>query len=415
MFACRTILVFAFLATAHAARVSPKDTELPAVTSMMNASANTLGKISKHVANIGSHMNELITEQKEELANQKADFEKQLKLQADINAKLEAQNEKESTEIWELEKSNDNLRSQAKVLQKENAKLRKAFTTVEAKVDAVNEFANKVLKDTDDEGSSDLAVLNAKESKDDDSDQDSDSSNQQSTGQDAESESTEKSTDQDTESEPTEEGDSDQDAQPAVNATATEDSDDNTTPSSFLAIRTKTMRMRKARRWDDASDDQADDASDNQADDSADDTQVEESSETSGDSETNTTETKSVDMVSELKNEIAQLAQQQGNSKAELTRLFQARFKKGADQKAQILSKQKLLNSTKTSLTKLHTELEGAVKHLQGTKGKLENRLHGLGHYLGKLASYVSKPAAEAEKAIPSLPSNIEAFLQLKA
>merc|ERR1719498_176198 len=164
------MIVFTLFVAGHAGRVAPKDTELPAVTYMMNASANTLGKISKHVTNLGDHMSQLISQQKAELASQKAEFEKKLKMQAESNTKLEAQNDKTSTEIWQLEKSNDDLRSQAKKLQKENMNLRKAFTIVQAKADAVDDFAKKVLEVTDDAESSELAVLSQKEeNKDSDS------------------------------------------------------------------------------------------------------------------------------------------------------------------------------------------------------------------------------------------------------
>jgi len=438
------VIILSFLVAGYAAREAPKDTELPAVTSMMNASSSTLGKISKHVAKIGSRMNDMISAQQTELASQKADFEKQLKAQADFNAKLEAQNEKESSEIWDLEKKNDNLRSQAKTLEKQNANLRKAFATVESKVGAVDQFADKVLKATDDSGNAALAVLSSqKESKDSDSDQDSDASSQDATkdgdadqdAKDADAASTkdvdsapakddDSASAKDDDTAPAKDDDSaaakegDEDAQPAANATATEDSDDKDT--SFLAIRSKTRRTRSGRRDDDDDNsDNNDDSDNNQAEDSKnqDDSQnaTSDSDSVAADPSPPPADHKSFDMVAELKKEITQLSQQQDSSRAELTKLFQARFKKGADKKAQILEKQKLLSSTKASLTKLHTELEGAVKHLQGTKSKLENQLHGLGHYLAQLASYVNKPAADAEKALPALPSDVQTFLQSKA
>jgi len=419
----RAMIVFTLFVAGHAGRVAPKDTELPAVTYMMNASANTLGKISKHVTNLGDHMSQLISQQKAELASQKAEFEKKLKLQAESNTKLEAQNDKTSTEIWQLEKSNDDLRSQAKKLQKENVNLRKAFTIVQAKADAVDDFAKKVLEVTDDAESSELAVLSQKEeNKDSDSeqDQDADGSNQD-VGKTADSDQDNKDGDAapaaDTDSEQASEDDSNQDAQPAANATATEDSDDQETGSSFLALSSKL----KLKRGDDETDDASDNQVEEKSDESSDDTQVEEASQNAtsdnapSDSNDNApADPKSQDMVEELKDEIAQLSQQQETSRAELTKMFNARFKKGANKKAQILDKQKLLDSTKASLTKLHTELEGAVKHLKVTKKKLEDQLHGLGHYLGKLASFVSEPAADAEKALPSLPSDVQVFLQKK-
>jgi len=396
---------------AGSAHMVPKETELPAVTSMMNASSSTLGKISRHVAKISTHMNELISAQKEELASQRTDFEKQLKLQSDINAKLEAQNEKISTEIWELEKSNENMRAEAKSLQTQNAKLRKAFTTVEAKAGSVDQFATKVLLSTDDKGSAELAVLNQKEDKDSDGDQDNDTSNQEKkdgdTDQDADVASSKEDdsapANDESDSASAKDGESDS---AAVNATGNEDSD----PSSFLGLSMKTTRMR----------DDNDDNSNDQQDSSSEDTQAPEQSSRNVSSDVSYSDPspadhKSIDMVAELKKEINQLSKQQDSSKTELTKLFQARFKKGADKKAQILEKQKLLDSTKASLTKLHTELQVALKHLKGTKTKLENQLHGLGHYLAKLASYLDKPAADAEKALPSLPSDVLMFLQSKA
>lgn len=394
----RFIILWNFLVLGHVAHVLPKETELPGVTSMMNASASTVSKISKHVAKIDSRMKDLISAQKTELASQKADFEKQLQMQADINAKLEAQNEKESTEIWELEKSNDDLRAQAEKMEKENANLRKAFTTVEARMGAVDQFTSKVLQATDDEGSAELAVFHQKEVKDAEGDYDTDSSSQD--------DDTASANSGDLDSASAKDGDPDEettanseDAQPAANSTGTENADKD---ASFLAISSRTMRIR-----DDDDDDDV----------SADDSQVpDESSQNATDdsaaSEATPAVNKSVDMVAELKEEIAQLSEQQDNSRSQLAKLFQARFKKGADKKAQILEKQKLLASTKASLTQLHKDLQGAVKHLEGTKAKLENKLHGLGHYLAQLASFVNKPAADAEKALSSLPSDVQAFLQ---
>jgi len=435
----RQAIVFSLLARQALAGAPKGDTELPAVTSMMNASAHTLGRISVHVAKIGSHMNELIAQQKTELATQKVDFEKKLKKQSNTNAKLEAQNEQTSTEIWNLEKSNDDLRDQAKKLQKQNKDLRKAVATVEDKVGAVDVFAKKVLNSTDDEGNADLAVLDQqgdKNAKQEDAEQ----SGEEDKDKDAKEEDKEEDTKEDTTAPATDsdvkqddkaeeesavsekDGDSQEDAAPAANATDTEETDEK--DNAFLAISSKTTRTRRARR-DDADTDDDDDGSDDKKESDAapaeepaesepeDGTQATEASENATVSEP--ADSQSNEMVSELTKEITQLSQQQDKSRAKLAELFQARFKKGAAQKSQILGKQKLLTSTKASLTKLHTELQGAVKHLQGTKTKLENQLHGLGHYLAKLASYVNKPAADAEKALPSLPSDVQTFLQSKS
>jgi len=394
---------------------APKgETELPAVASMMNASSHTLGRISKHVEKIGSHMNELISAQKKELAQQKTKYEKQLKEEADENAKLEAQNEKESTEIWELEKSNDDLRAQAKKLQKENANLRNAFTTVQAKIAAVNKYSKKALDSTDDEGNAELAVLNQKEGKDKDTEEDTEQDGDEKKDEAADTESKDedaaaKDSDADQEA-AAKDSDSDQDSDPA-NATATQDADSDSGAQSFMAIRSKTTRTRRTRRDDG-------DADDNQDEEQA--PTEEASSDSSSDDDSQASqnvtqpEPESQEMVEELTKEITQLSKQQDNSRAELAKLFQARFKAGADKKAQILAKQDLLNSTKTSLMQLHTELQGAVKHLKGTKSKLENNLHGLGRYLAQLATYVTEPAADAEKALPTLPKDVQTFLQTK-
>eukprot|EP00746_Dinoflagellata_sp_MGD_P071806 gnl/MRDRNA2_/MRDRNA2_29203_c0_seq1.p1 gnl/MRDRNA2_/MRDRNA2_29203_c0~~gnl/MRDRNA2_/MRDRNA2_29203_c0_seq1.p1 ORF type:complete len:422 (+),score=164.75 gnl/MRDRNA2_/MRDRNA2_29203_c0_seq1:102-1367(+) len=417
-------LLLSLLIGAHGGRHSaPKDTELPAVSSMMNASAHTLGRISKHVENIGSHMSELIAAQKKELAQQKTKYEKQLQKEASENAALEAQNEKESASIWELEKSNDDLRAQAKNLQKENAKLRNAFMTVQAKVTAVTKFSKKALDATDDEGNADLAVLNQKEgeSKDKDSDEESAQEGEEKKDETAESDAKDEDAapakegdaDQESKDDSTKDSDSDQDSDTA-NATATQDTDSSSDAQSFLAIRAKTTRTRRVRRDDgDADDTQDEDPA------PAEEASSESSSDDDSQASQNTTDpepqdSQSQQMVQELTKEITQLSQQQDNSRADLQKLFQARFKKGADKKAQILAKQELLNSTKASLTKLHVELEGAVKHLKVTKAKLENKLHGLGKYLAQLATYVTEPAADAEKALPSLPTDVQAFLQAK-
>lgn len=421
-----TPLIFiALLVGVRGARAPKGDTELPAVASMMNASAHTLGRISKHVEKIGSHMSELIAQQKKELAEQKAEYEQKLEDESSENVKLEGQNEKESTAIWELEKSNDDLRAQAKKLQKENANLRKAFNTVQAKVDAVNKFSRKVLDSTDDEGNSDLAVLNQKEGKEKESDEDSEQEGEEKKDEMTDSDSKEEDTAPAKDSEDDHEAsakDSDpeqdsQDSELAPNVTVTQDLDGDTeAQQSFLAITSTIKRTRRARRDDDDGDNPEEEqaSSEEVSSDSSSEDASQATDATQNTTQGATEDAGSEEMVRELTKEITQLSKQQDSSRADLSNLFQARFKKGADRKAQILAKQELLNSTKTSLTKLHIELQSAVKHLQGTKAKLENQLHGLGRYLAQLATYVTEPAADAEKALPSLPKDVQTFLQEK-
>jgi len=375
---------------------------LPAVSSMLNASKNTMGKISAQVKGIHEHVSKLEGNQRSALAEQKAEYEKQLQEEATVNTKLQAQNERTSTQIWDLEKGNDALRKKAKELQTANLGLRKALDTVQSKIGSAGDFINGTLDATNDDGAKDLVVLSSKTSE---NDQDEDNVAADSS---AEAQNSTKEEDSSDSSNANDAGDD-----------ASDDSD--VKEPSLLALSSRVHRALRSQRGDaDASsDDQQDsseDSSEETVDTSSDDSQSSDSdsNQTAVDTPVEADQTSQV-MLKQLTQELDQLATEDKKSRAQLSKLFQEQFNKGKDDKANILSKQEALNSTRSSLLELKSELTVAVHHLEITNGRLQKRLHNLGEYLERLASFVVEPVAKAEKAIPTLPDDVTAFVQAQA
>lgn len=405
-----------------------KAVELPAVSSMLNASTHTLGKISAQVKKLHAHVSGLADEQKQQLATQKTEYEAKLAEENKINKVLEEQNEKTSSEIWGLEKANDALRKKAKSLQTANFNLRKALNTVETKVGKAGSYINSSLAETDDEDSEVLDVLRKKQTESDEDDEAA-STKTDKKADDA-TEDKADSTD-DTKSDSTDDATDDKaDAasDPADADAAADASTDDDEQASLIALSSSTRRafQNETTASVSADSDSDDDSSDNQdaaeADASSDEDAKgsEESATTDDDSQSAPAATvpapekdgASKKMIQALTKELDDLAAEDDKSRASLTHLFQAQWKKGQDEKTKILEKQDSLNSTKVSLVQLESQLTTAVHHLQDTNTKLQKRLHGLGDYLDQLAAFALKPAKEAEKALPTLTDNVAAFVQ---
>lgn len=378
----------AALASIVTSSIAPQDglSQLPAVASMMNVSKSTVGRISSRVSKLSAHIGDVMKAQQKELAQQKAEYEEQLKAEVSANAKIETQIGEESTDIWELEKANNQLRARAHQLQKDNSQLRHALEVVLTKVAAADNFTTATLSLTDDTESADLDVIRARKAA-------------------TKSEAT--ADDQELDQEGDDTQSQDDEAQEQDDAEAEADA--------LIALSTRRFRRQtsRVRRSDDEQDDENDDSDEDVANETSTDASMPE--EDVGFSRHNATDPRSHLMVKELSQEIQKLQEQQDQSRADLVKMFQARFNKGKKEKAQMLAKLDALNSTKSSLQGLRTKLQGAVTHLEHTKGKLEGRLQGLGKYLAQLAKYVREPAAAAEKDIPLLPNDVAVFLQRQA
>lgn len=390
--------------------------KLPAVSSILNASSHTVSRISSHVSKINSHVSDLMAQEEKELAQQKDEYEEQLRQESLVNSRFEKLNGVLSTQIWDLEKQNDKLRQQAKQLQSGNANLRKALSAVSAKVTSADSFVAATLHATDDSKSADLTVLdeakaqNAASEDDAAETQDGDvavSSDEQSVAKDG------NSTVEAQEDNGSDADEVSQQVPPPPDAKVQDDDSDDgkeqdDSNAALIALGTRRTRRRRGEDVDATADDDRDDNEKPDADDQAD-----------GDSDLqapvaleNTTDGPSREMLKELTHEIEELATQQGQSQAKLAKLFEERYKKGKDQQAKILAQQQILNSTHTSLRHTHSQLKTAVKHLEGTKAKLQKKVHILGAYLMQVGQYLQGP--DAEKAIAAMPDDVSAFAPAK-
>jgi len=135
---------------------------LPAVSSVMNSSTATLGRISNEVSAIHNHVAQLEQANAGKLLERKKKEEQLLKEQVSQNHVLQSQNEQLAMEIAALRKGNDDLRKKAAQLEDGNAALRKELTAVNTKALEASGFIQTTLNLTDDSKAVDLEVLRGK-------------------------------------------------------------------------------------------------------------------------------------------------------------------------------------------------------------------------------------------------------------
>lgn len=418
MFLVWTLAVLCGVAAATAGhQPEAEDEKLPPVAEMLNASSHTLQRIHTQVSKMSSDLGSFANKQQQALSELKTHYEQQLTSEQAETRRLSSVNERITTEIWQLEKGNVKLRQQATQLEADNQALRKAFRTVKGKLGAASSYVNSSLSATDDQDASVLEVL-AKDAKPqvdaEETSVDADAGTNTSTSSDAEVDTTEADAGQDVSSESSvQDGDSD----------GAGDAGD--APDSFISLRARHRALRgrfavkryaKDAKDADADTDEDGSDSDANADDTADVQAGEEDG--AGDDATQTqnatrpNDRESQNLVQSLSKELQQLEEQDAESRQRMDKLFQREWKEGKKEQAKVISKQQALNSTRTSLMVTQHELQEAVGHLETTKGDLQRRLGGLGRYLQRLASFAVKPAADAERLIPSLPGSVGAFLQ---
>lgn len=406
--------------------------KLPPVSDMMNASSNTLKRINEKVSKMSSHMAELAEQQQQDLAQLKSNYEEQLATEQEESQRLQNINDHASNQIWELEKGNTKLRQRATLLQDDNAKLRKALQTVRAKVGGASRFVNNTLTATDDSGAKELQVLaaaagQAQGGAEDDKDDDADSDASASTGATAAASA-------DTTADASDEASADTtDDVVQAKDDASQDEPQQDGAQALIALRARhrllrarvTLRGRHAGEAeagaetdeDDTagSEAEADDQQEDQDGEGADDQQSDKASEDSNETQAvkpKANDHESQDLIHTLSEELERLEEQDAGSRKHMDQLFLKQFNAGKEARAKIVSKQRALNATKASLVLVQQQLQTAVHHLEDTKAKLEKRLNGLGQYLKRLSDFALSPAPEAEQLIPSLPGDVDAFLQ---
>jgi len=400
---------------------------LPAVAKMMNASSQTLDKMSKHLAELGSKAAEAARSQRDELAQKKESYEQHLEDQQAVNDELKHQNAETSSKIQELEKTNDGLMDKAHKLQNSNAKLRTALETVIAKSDAAENFLKSSLDITNDAHAASLDIIGKQATEEDTSKdtKDDDADNEEAAGA----------------------SDADTDGDTSTSSVATEDGADAATDASddsspdagedgvALVEVVSHHRLKKHagavafRSFGKIVDDKEDEETDAQSDDTdsestsendeagaeADDSPEEDMASNSSSAPVANFGVGSNKLIGSLQKELQQLAQQSEASTEEMDSLYQAKHKKIALAKSKILVNQKALNHTRATLMTTERKLKAAIVHLEGTKSKLQKKMKGVGRYFSTLAEFVLKPSVEAEKLIPTLTNNVAGFVESHA
>lgn len=113
------------------------------------------------------------------------------------------------------------------------------------------------------------------------------------------------------------------------------------------------------------------------------------------------------DLLAALAKDVAHLAQQEKESEAHLKQLFIRDYRAGVRRDRALLAQQKTLVATRTSLLNVQSQLKKAEAHVDGTRMQLENRLHGLGQYLQKLAHFAMAPQHEVKQLLEVLPKAV--------
>jgi len=328
-------------------------------------------------------------------------------------------NQQITESIWELEKGNNKLRDQAKQLQTENRQLRKALVTVRVRAGAAGQYINKTLDDTDDLGDASLKILDGEKEKGS-----------------ANSEANHTETDDNDDTDASSDADAGEaDADPDQDAATDKDGKDADIGQSLIALRSQHRALRGkrvlsskntkgfAQNDEQETEQEAGDATED--DDGTSDSQV--SEEQDGNADDNDSEVAnatymgphetandrvSQTLVHSLSEELQQLDKQDVESRKHMSEIFEVELSRRKKTQADILLKQRALNGTRASLTDVQGRLQSAVHRLESTRAQLQKRFHGLGEYLQRLAAFVSEPAPRAESTIPSLPSDVAAFLQ---
>lgn len=329
---------------------------LPAVSSMLGSAAETLKQINTQANVLEARVVQTQMENEARMSRQKAVFEQKLKEQDQENRNIEKNNARVSQEIGGLKKSNLETEKHAKELQVTNHLIRVELSTLKSKLAVSREFLAASLLSTDDSKAADLDVL-----------EDQKNRKQGVASADAKKAS---SSQEDDDGEDDDSKDSDSD-------------DDDDSATSFLMLKSSTATLRS-----DGSEEDSEDVA--EAQDPADKA---------------TTDPR--DLLKVLSSGVDNLETQEKESEAKLKQMFLQNFREGTKKRKSLLAQQKQLNATRATLLDYQGKLKTADGHLEGTKGKLEQRLHGLAAFLQKLSAIAMGPVNEAATKLNELPSGV--------
>jgi len=342
--------------------------QLPAIAQILSGASGTVKQVNSQASVLEAHVVKAQMQIETRMAKQKAAFEEKLKDQEKANRLVIEANNNISTEIQNLKHGNADLKKSSEDVQKASHLMRSQLRLLQSRLGVAEDFCEKSLASTDDSKNTLLQILSnnqnvihlvqtSKDAQEDDDEDDDDSTD---------------------------------------NYNATDDKDDDESDNdsrktSFLSLAVTAHRSHKALASMDI-------------DVSLDPGVSVDAAAVSPDI---TTAANTGDLLETLSHEVTQLAQQEKDSQKKLKDLFIQDFRAGAKRKAALLQQQKGLIATRTSLEALQGRLKSAVAHLQATQKHLESRLHGLGHYLQKLAHLAMAPPKDAPHLLQELPKAV--------
>jgi len=323
---------------------------LPAVATVMSSANKTLEKVNSEVAKLEAQV--LKTEQQDQakLAAKKAEYEKKLAAQDKANQKVNATNTNITAAIASLQQSNAAARKQAVAQEAQNALMRKELKDIQVKLSGVNQFMAASLKVTDDHHAKELAIMN-----------------------------------------------------PQAPA-----------PKKTLAHVPVAAAAKAAGDEDGDSDSDDDDSDDDSSDDDVNATSLLAMGSTRVEMEDkgfvqrhSVVDSASAGIFGIIGRELQDLSVRERQGEQELNRAFQKAFQAGSKKHQQLLTRQKQLKASRTSLLSLQKALKVANAHLDSTAKHLQQRLKSAGEYLQQLARLTLTPAKEAQGLIEKMPNQV--------
>jgi len=342
-------------------------TQLPAVSSMLGSAAETLKQINSQASILEARVVQTQKENEARMARQKAVFEQKLKEQEQENKAIDAVNTGISQEIGNLKKTNLETEKHAKELQSTNHMMRVELSTLKTKLAVSREFLAASLLSTDDSKASELEILEDAKAK-------KQRKEHEAGGSDAQAREKQDKEAQEDDDVADEDDGEDADGDDEGEARGT----------SFLALRSSTAAaggsIVRADGGEEASD--ISEAADPPASDPR-------------------------DLLKVLSTGVDSLERQEKESEAKLKAMFLSNFRDGTKRHKGFLLQQQQLNATRATLLDYQAKLQAADRHLQGTRGQLEQRLHGLGVFLQRLAAVAKGPVASADQQLKDMPAGV--------
>jgi len=348
---------------------------LPQVSALLGGASATLKSLNSEASMLEARVVQAQMESEAKMGKQKAAFEQKLKAQEWTNRAVLSMNANISVAIDSLRQGNKALIQHAGELQEGNRFMRVELRNLESKLGVARDFVNTSLTSTDDSKSKDLVVLEK-----------TTSLRHRVRRRHAIAEVAQDNTKSD------QGDDSAQGKEEEADAGSDDDQRDDEEMVSFVALSSRTQRRMNAEA-------ESFEAALAEIENAAPGMDLLTSA------PKNTTDP--ADVLEVLSKGVSNLARQEKDSQQKLKALFIKGYRAGAKRHAALIVQQKGLNATRTMLTDERTKLRIAEEKLDGTRGKLRQRLQGLGHFLQRLSHLALAPYSEASNVLKALPSSV--------